>query len=1520
MSQLVLTATSSVETNLVSTKTIVNVFPARGKSAYEIWLGQGYIGSASDFLTFLASGGQAPAFHVFRQADYMHLDDLNKIRSGILLGQDVNRITAGMRTLHEDALAHMLSANGSVAVISYEAGITAINRSVTSADFLQALWDSSDRTNSRMEITATGPVTWQLSGWQDLPAVRADGVYGVMGLGYAVPYAVFEWSQPTGFSYLARIDLDLTLRGEESEVTDPVGFRLYRLNNTQSSGVLEAENLRNTVVEVEACFNCRFDIFEGGQRCGWQPAEHGRAGLIPANWRYKNTGTEIQIVTLAGVPVTFFTAAHVGKRIALDRQGISAVDAEQEDAGRLCAKWFTISSVAPGGDASKAVLDSAPDYTSEADQWILDNRNFSFAAMRATTTAGSAVVTLSAPLADNLVGRTVTVMGAGYQDNLLQRVGKNLTSIVVSQTSTTLTLADEALEALTLTGLVVSPQIRFGTNGATAHDSDGHKLGSWRKNDDVHAMLRTENGAYGVVPLVMDFGTGITFRTGTKLHGCSTGVNNFGGNFANIVATRVRFKIDGKLTHSMHSPYFGKFCFSGPNVSAVLEGQLSAWTADTETALYYLDPDLENGDFKIMDALDDYNLVFPSAAAQQVLERGRGQWQPGQSVSFDEMVASPALHMRKSYTLREVVGQRYNQNYDAAAILNEALPNLALDGKVILNSEKIELSAQTKLFMPSGMDADMTGAVLWRDWGGTGANAVMITHENYLTGYIENATLKNLTIRTRDLTMTGPTFTFDVRNGLFEGIRVLDYTGGDAGGVAFGWGGEDVTLRNCYVRSADETSGDGAFRMLQGTRCMGIGLVGYSSDDVFQFVPNTGATPGSYRYGQGISYSQYVGCYGISRQGRLALASVAGLTGSNIPSTIKSVSFESIKGSAPGGLVVGCTIGDGTVDQVDDVAFAKCQMLGVLGGDTLYGTSAATVIGQAGVERPIGRVSFQDCSVDGAVKPTGLDIYSPGAIVAVDRCSFVAETFALRIRDAKRVSLNGGRYGVLPDGATDRSPIYMNPYAADATLHISGQPLFEGVPSNYGAMRAVTGKIFCDGAIATKQAGATNTSFVSIVSPAEVTLNRAGIMGDVDTMGAVGTGVIRMIDQVVPVRNSGVVSGIVSDMAAVMFSDINVLETEGLLASDNLSGLSVPADAVVGDIFRVRTNNSSRDVTILHNQTVTAPYYPIKTRSASSIVLSSNTQIVNLMWMGDHFQDLTWVAAGGGGGSSAWGGITGTLSDQTDLQSALDGKSSTSHGHASLPAMGIAAGTRRSLSSNTTLDLTDYMKTMSCTASLSLTLPTTPFTGFEFDVICSSGVTVTLVPGGADTIENDALVYPNEGSNFRFDGAAWRRRSWRGFGFRNPISPLMTDQSAIGIPPGLYQIGATTANIAKPSHMTGTILACRVEQTNNSLSRQIIWNPARPQDGIWSRSYVSSAWQTTWASAGSASVATADLPTNAQTGAEVYDTTLGTLVVWNGSTWESLSKVGHTHAFAELTGTPEIITRGRAFAIARGVF
>ena len=54
--------------------------------------------------------------------------------------------------------------------------------------------------------------------------------------------------------------------------------------------------------------------------------------------------------------------------------------------------------------------------------------------------------------------------------------------------------------------------------------------------------------------------------------------------------------------------------------------------------------------------------------------------------------------------------------------------------------------------------------------------------------------------------------------------------------------------------------------------------------------------------------------------------------------------------------------------------------------------------------------------------------------------------------------------------------------------------------------------------------------------------------------------------------------------------------------------------------------------------------------------------------------DVTWSAdlTEGGGGGIAWGAVTGTLADQTDLQTALNGKAASSHTHA---ASDITTGT-----------------------------------------------------------------------------------------------------------------------------------------------------------------------------------------------------------------------------------------------------
>lgn len=52
-----------------------------------------------------------------------------------------------------------------------------------------------------------------------------------------------------------------------------------------------------------------------------------------------------------------------------------------------------------------------------------------------------------------------------------------------------------------------------------------------------------------------------------------------------------------------------------------------------------------------------------------------------------------------------------------------------------------------------------------------------------------------------------------------------------------------------------------------------------------------------------------------------------------------------------------------------------------------------------------------------------------------------------------------------------------------------------------------------------------------------------------------------------------------------------------------------------------------------------------------------------VLWFNQIARDIANSGGGGGGGGSTWGSITGTLSSQTDLQSALNGKAATVHTH-----------------------------------------------------------------------------------------------------------------------------------------------------------------------------------------------------------------------------------------------------------------
>lgn len=120
------------------------------------------------------------------------------------------------------------------------------------------------------------------------------------------------------------------------------------------------------------------------------------------------------------------------------------------------------------------------------------------------------------------------------------------------------------------------------------------------------------------------------------------------------------------------------------------------------------------------------------------------------------------------------------------------------------------------------------------------------------------------------------------------------------------------------------------------------------------------------------------------------------------------------------------------------------------------------------------------------------------------------------------------------------------------------------------------------------------------------------------------------------------------------------------------------------------------------------------------------------------------LAISGGGGGATWGGITGTLSDQTDLQSALDAKLAKN-------------ATVQSYAGNRTLDADNAGAYVRITAAGTVTLPDSLSTGFQCvivnatasDTVSLSAATTLTIPTGynAEIVNRRAVTVIHVGSN-----------------------------------------------------------------------------------------------------------------------------------------------------------------------------
>lgn len=1514
--------------------------------------------------------------HIFYQAEYMEPKDLALIQSGLVVGQNVESVTNGLRQMHEDALAYMLSANGAAVEVVYEAGRSAINRRLMSDAFNNLLWENRSRRDSRMTFSSNGAAIWQLTGWADgQSAVRTDGIYAELLPSHAVPQCVWEWRQGAGYPMLSDFAANVSIVGNGNHLTDPIGFRTYRVNGARFSGQMNVFGLRNIPHFHEALYNSTFDYVTARQGCGWQPMEHGLSGMIDPDYLASIAGSTVTIVDPdTGLSVPMFHAGQVGKTFAINRQGIAQMseDPEAENDVRGPA-WFTILSV----DGNSAQVTPTPNYpTGFDDSATLESSTFSFASVAASTTEGSTVVTLSAPVVDSLVGKVVTITGAGYYlpDQpgwKVGRLGEDLASIVVTHSGNTITLANAAARTRTNTPFTVSPGLMLSTDGsAISHQS-------WHPNDDVHfRRLWLEAGAHGIVQVVLGSVTGSTISDDSKLHGTPPNVHNsWGGNFACIVGSRIGARIDALMTHGMHSYRHGKFCLAGKSIQLDLSGTLVSWTTPTRSARYYFDVwDEGKTGFTVHECLSDKTMYFPQAVAGQVMVRGAGDWNPaesyvrsigsartplgdehpdwppselgpttataigttraaavdamakglfrpqdgyiyhiggvphrgsagatmipdlpglvpaGQAADVDAWTPSPTsttnliaaanLQKVKLTKLINLTGSLYAQETDdLSAILNARLPALADEGIMIENDRAMDFSLKSRLQMCSNMRADWGPATLWLDV----SSHHLITHDtSYDAGQtIDNVLWRGARIKARSTAIRGHVFQFDARNSVFEDFSVEDYSGG----MAFVFAGTDLILRDISVKSAlVDAGGDDAFHLESGSRILGANLRAHTNDDCFIAVPATHFAPGHPRYALPLTDVQYDGCIGISRRARLCVVAVDGATGATeVYSPVKRVVFSDIKGKAPEGMAV---VGKSAMlaNQIDDILFAHVHVVSETDDATVTDAWAGRVQCQSSRPGVVGDIRFDHCVIEAPVRQTALIVDAPGSRVTLQDCDLRADFKAIDHVQASDLRISGGHYGVVSGGMTEFTVMQVS--NTGARVEISDFPIFDGIPTNGSAIYCSAGTVNIQSMEANKAAGATGTKVIDLLSGTFGTVNEEKIIGTVDNKrNTSASGLLRVNAPSAPVRTAGKVTTIASDLATLDFSDLVVLDTEGLAASDNLIGLSVPSWLELGDVVPVAINNNARVITVKHNQTVPGGYGKIMTLTGADVVLSSTATRLKLMWLGDQFVDVTWAAAGAGG-SSDWADIT--------------GKPTGIAGYATdLP--GFTAET--ALAADVTLTSADSGKTFTLTASRTITLPTAPEIGFSVSISCNSSSTATLVPGAA-SVDRDLLVYPGEWALLYWSGATWRRVFRRGFGINNAgAMGLLPDLLSVSAPGGLWVATSATANRDQlPSHMSTTDAIVRREKRDANQLVMTVWSLV-PSQGTWRATYAGGVW-TEWSNGGSiAALTTAQLPTNVQTATQVFDTDRGRMVVWN----ETLGAWIDASAWANITGLPTTI-------------
>lgn len=511
----------------------------------------------------------------FALEDFLHPQDLAAARQADIDSQDESRVTAAVQAFHDRVMEWWIGGNWRLARVIYPTATLAINDEMFSEDFAEKLWSFPHGDNKWLIYSPH--CAFRAKNWTSRAAVRTSGLYKQEGITYPVPKAMFRWErQFPGGQAITIVGGRLIFRGEGSIATDPIGVKVLSVTGAFLDRI-QCNQFQNTQVHFENLFNGGVSdlIANGG---GYQPTEFGGSGFLPRSVRFSNVGP----VVTASEPV--FNEDHVGRWFGLDAAGESIFHRRN----------VFLSTIASVDSATQITLTDTPNRNAT-------NQTGTFAALRASTTAGSNVVTLSASIDDDMTGRYVTVVGAGI-DGYKPMQGL-LTAVVLSHSGDTLELSAAARYSVTGAPFVGNPHVFIGhTAEALKNNPD---LGDFDDMTLHNAQIEAGSWHFGAVPFIWSASTvRCTITGGSKVHGhAADKQNNFGGNFANVILDGPGGYFEGNFTHGGYDPEFGQIIVTGDRTSFTLKGDVTEYPSSNRRSRYYIAPCSSSGDVRIVDGL-----------------------------------------------------------------------------------------------------------------------------------------------------------------------------------------------------------------------------------------------------------------------------------------------------------------------------------------------------------------------------------------------------------------------------------------------------------------------------------------------------------------------------------------------------------------------------------------------------------------------------------------------------------------------------------------------------------------------------------------------------------------------------------------------------------------------------------------------------------------------------------------------------------------------------------------------------